>query len=56
VSLLPESGEVVYNFCNTDSDNPSRLFGHGCDHLVKRFDDEFENAFENAKIELYERV
>ncbi len=56
ISLLPESKECVYQFVNTAGDNPSRMFGHGCDYIVKRFDEEFESAFENAKIEVYERV
>jgi formate dehydrogenase major subunit len=49
MSLLPESHELAYSFGSTAGDNPARIFGHGCDYLVKRFDDEFEKAFENAK-------
>ena len=57
MSLLPGTGkEVGYGFSITGGDNPSRMFEHGCDHLVLRFDTEFKKAFENAKIELYERV
>lgn len=28
----------------TGEDNARRLFNHGCDHLVKRFDDQFEDS------------
>ncbi|MFO8067118.1 MAG: molybdopterin-dependent oxidoreductase [Bacteroidales bacterium] len=30
---------------NTSGDNNNKLFNHGCDYLVKRFDEEFNNAF-----------
>jgi len=57
LSLLPEGGEdVVHHFFHTGHDNPNRLYEHGCDHIVMRFDEEFKQAFENVKIDLYERV
>jgi formate dehydrogenase major subunit len=57
VSLLPRGDEPVkYQFSLMGEDNPSRMYEHGCDYIVKRFDEEFENAFENVKIDLYERV
>jgi formate dehydrogenase major subunit len=57
LSLLPEGGEsMVYTFTHTSGDNPNRLYEHGCDHIVMRFDDEFAKAFDNVKIDLYERV
>ncbi|MDX9907518.1 MAG: molybdopterin-dependent oxidoreductase, partial [Bacteroidales bacterium] len=57
VSLLPEPGkESFHSFTVTNQDNQARLFEHGCDYLVKRFDSEFTGAFENVKTEVYERV
>ncbi len=57
MSLLPvPEEEVSYQFNYTNEDNPARMFEHGCDHLVKRFDEAFAEAFENAKTEVYERV
>jgi formate dehydrogenase major subunit len=57
MSLLPESADkVLYQFTPTPGDNPNRMYEHGCDHIVMRFDNEFAKAFENIKIDLYERV
>jgi len=56
VSLLPEGKEIVYSFCNTPGDNPNRLYEHGCDYIVKRFDEEFAASFETKNVENYERV
>jgi hypothetical protein len=57
MSLLPNSEEpATYHFTLMGEDNPHRMYDHGCDYLVKRFDEEFENAFDNVKIDLYERV
>jgi len=57
VSLLPEPGKESFHlFTVTNQDNQARLFEHGCDYLVKRFDSEFTEAFENVKTEVYERV
>jgi predicted molibdopterin-dependent oxidoreductase YjgC len=57
ISKLPKGEEEKkFSFSIAGGDNPARLFDHGCDYLVKRFDEDFERAFENAKIELYERV
>ncbi len=39
----PETRKYKLHF--TESDNFNRMFGHGCDIVNKRFDDEFENAF-----------
>ncbi|MFB6319883.1 FAD-dependent oxidoreductase [Saccharicrinis sp. FJH54] len=38
----PDSSEL-HKFTHTQDDNFNRLFEHGCDALVKRFDDEFQN-------------
>jgi hypothetical protein len=57
MSLLPIGTEpVTYNFTLMGGDNPNRTYMHGCDYIVKRFDEEFESAFDNVKIDLYERV
>jgi len=57
MSLLPEGEESpLHNFTSTVGDNANRLYEHGCDHIVMRFDDEFAKAFKNVKIDLYERV
>jgi hypothetical protein len=57
ISLLPlPNDHISYQFINTKEDNPARLFEYGCDHLVKRFDEAFDEAFENTKTEVYERV
>jgi formate dehydrogenase major subunit len=39
----PETRKYKLHF--TESDNFNRMFGHGCDIVNKRFDEEFENAF-----------
>jgi len=57
MSLLPKGDEPVkYHFSLMGEDNPNRMYEHGCDYIVMRFDDEFKKAFENVKIDLYERV
>jgi formate dehydrogenase major subunit len=35
-----------YKFIHTDIYNPNRIFEYGCDNLVKKFEDEFKQAFE----------
>jgi formate dehydrogenase major subunit len=57
MSLLPEEKKkTVHHFFHTWNDNPNRLYEHGCDHVVMRYDEEFKQAFENIKIDLYETV
>ncbi len=57
VSLLPKGDEPVkYHFSLMAEDNPKRMYDHGCDNIVKRFEEEFEQAFENVKTDMYERV
>jgi formate dehydrogenase major subunit len=56
MSLLPEGMNADYHFHLTDKDNAARIFDHGCDYLVKRFDEEFAKSFENAKKVVYERI
>jgi len=46
MSLLPKSTEKKkLHFSYSESDNCARIFKHGCDHIVKIFDQEFEKAF-----------
>jgi formate dehydrogenase major subunit len=57
MSLLPSGHEPVkYNFTVMAGDNPNRMYDHGCDYIVKRFDEEFKKAFETVKIDQYESV
>jgi formate dehydrogenase major subunit len=57
MSLLPSGHEPVkYNFTVMAGDNPNRMYEHGCDYIVKRFDEEFKKAFETVKIDQYESV
>jgi formate dehydrogenase major subunit len=57
MSLLPSGDEPLTNhFSIMGEDNPHRVYEHGCDYIVKRFDEEFENAFDNVKSDVYERV
>jgi formate dehydrogenase major subunit len=52
ISLLPENLQFEYTFEYTDENNPDfRLFKHGCDAVVKYFDDEVERAFSDKKKE-----
>lgn len=39
-----------YSFVHTESDNLYRIFKYGCDNLVKKFEDEFQKAFEVTEI------
>jgi formate dehydrogenase major subunit len=55
VTLLAPA-EVKYAFHDALEDNEHRHYYHGCDYLVKRFDEEFNESFENAKTGAYERV
>ena len=45
-SVLSAAGSEVVSLKITGADNYRRLFSHGCDYLVKRFDDEFKASFE----------
>ena len=48
-SLLPPPSDPEtrkYQLRYTEHDNFNRMFNHGCDIVNKRFDEEFENAFE----------
>ena len=55
-SLLTTNGHHKLVFRQTPGDDEKRMFSHGCDPLVKRFDEEFAEAFETAKSIAYEGV
>lgn len=44
--LSAGESEHEYQFRITREINDCRMFDHGCDNIVKRFDEEFKNAFE----------
>jgi len=47
LSLLPQNKRVEYRFEYTPEEATDyRLFNHGCDAVVKHFDDRFDKAFE----------
>ncbi len=46
ISMLPgKETKGKFEFINTNVDNQNRMFMHGCDSVVKYFDDYFEKAF-----------
>jgi formate dehydrogenase major subunit len=52
IKLLPENVAFEYNFEYTmDDSEETQFFNHGCDILVKKFDDKFDNAFKAKKKE-----
>jgi len=50
-SSLPNQNGKDKNYVlyYTEEDNYARMFSHGCDYLVKRFDDEFDAAFKKSE-------
>ena len=45
ISLLPQKKDhLKLSFRVTGGDDFHRIFDHGCDAVVKRFDDEFEHT------------
>lgn len=47
LSLLPsDNKKEKFDFTFTASDNFNRLYEYGCDYIVKRFDEDFQKAFE----------
>jgi formate dehydrogenase major subunit len=47
LSLLPQNKRVEYRFEYTPEEaGDYRLFNHGCDSVVKYFDERFEQAFD----------
>lgn len=50
IKLNTESnGSGKFMFTITDKDNMNRMFDFGCDNLIKRFEDEYNKAFELAE-------
>jgi predicted molibdopterin-dependent oxidoreductase YjgC len=46
MSLLPQKDDAEkLSFNYTGEDNYARIFNHGCDNVVKMFDEEFDRAF-----------
>jgi len=47
--LIKDSGKNkgTYNITYSENDNNNKLFKHGCDIIVKMFDDYFEKFFKN---------
>lgn len=45
VSLLPIRNSDKYKFNTTSDDSNQRVFDYGCDALMKRFEENFEQAF-----------
>ncbi len=46
LSEISEAGEFEFEFVYNAEAGSERLFDYGCDSLMKRFDDEFEGAFD----------
>jgi formate dehydrogenase major subunit len=46
---LQKEKDLKFELTYTEADNYARMFNHGCDYLVKRFDDEFEAAFKKTE-------
>ena len=45
--LLPKGNhDKKFVFQSTDENNDCRMFNHGCDYIVKHFDEEFDKAFD----------
>jgi len=46
IKLLPgKEKEGKLKLAYTSLDNSNRIFEHGCDYVVKRFEEEFESNF-----------
>jgi len=46
ISLLPQKKDhLKLSFQTTENDDSNRIFDYGCDVVVKRFEEDFENAF-----------
>jgi formate dehydrogenase major subunit len=51
IALLGDNKKKEFNFEYTETDNNEfRLFNHGCDAVVKYFDDKFDKAFKEAEV------
>jgi formate dehydrogenase major subunit len=50
IAMLPQRGQKkkhIFQF--TTEDNQNRIFEHGCDYIVKYFNEDFAQKFENNK-------
>jgi len=47
MSFLSLVKQDKLRFVHTNADNNNRIFNHGCDSIVKYFDDDFVAAFED---------
>jgi len=47
MSFLSTNGKSKYSFNYTSEDNYSRLFNYGCDDIVRRFEEHFEEALKD---------
>jgi len=48
LSLLPTNGEMAkYDFVDSESETSEQMFAHGCNYIMKRFDEEFASALGN---------
>lgn len=45
IRQMPENGWVPFSFHTPENQPETRHFNHGCDYLVKYFDDEWDHAF-----------
>jgi formate dehydrogenase major subunit len=52
--LVDKDKKLMFSYTHEDDEN--RLYKHGCDNIVKRFDEDFVRAFENAKTLAYEGI
>ena len=57
VSLLPQkNNHSRLNLKHTQKDDLNRIFDYGCDSVVKRFEEDFENAFVMAGTDIVDEV
>lgn len=52
LSSKPDSENQKYSLVYTQNDNANRMFEHGCDNIVKRFENEFEKKLKTAVLNL----
>ena len=57
VSLLPQKNDHSrLKLKHTQKDDLNRIFDYGCDSVVKRFEEDFENAFVMAGTDIVDEV
>jgi formate dehydrogenase major subunit len=52
--IIDKDKKLLFSYTHEDDEN--RLYKHGCDNIVLRFDEDFVRAFENAKTLVYEGI